>query len=166
MDRPKLFPSSPSTPITSQLKPTSVSDIFVLHCRSLDEAHHHFIPKTSQSQTKDTKSHLRQTKPSLYLSFPQRIITIQPQPNRCALRPTSICLTVSSFVTTRLLASQIPWGTQKRDYRKMVSTAGGIVIAIIVLLVTGAVGWVIFTQLRARRLGVCQSLRSQSCHSN
>ncbi|KAF5534730.1 3-phytase A [Fusarium mexicanum] len=37
---------------------------------------------------------------------------------------------------------------------KMVSTAGGIVIAIIVLLVAGAVGWVIFTQLRARRLGL------------
>ncbi|KAF5621278.1 3-phytase A [Fusarium sp. NRRL 52700] len=38
--------------------------------------------------------------------------------------------------------------------QKMVSTAGGIVIAIIVLLVAGAVGWVIFTQLRARRLGL------------
>ncbi|KAL5609850.1 hypothetical protein FOVSG1_004531 [Fusarium oxysporum f. sp. vasinfectum] len=37
---------------------------------------------------------------------------------------------------------------------KMVSTAGGIVIAIIVLLVAGAVGWVVFTQLRARRLGL------------
>ncbi|KAF4487915.1 3-phytase A [Fusarium agapanthi] len=42
----------------------------------------------------------------------------------------------------------------KRDHRKMVSTAGGIVIAIIVLLVAGAIGWVIFTQLRARRLGL------------
>ncbi|KAF5686720.1 3-phytase A [Fusarium circinatum] len=51
-------------------------------------------------------------------------------------------------------ASQIPWDTHKRDHRKMVSTAGGIVIAIIVLLVAGAVGWVIFTQLRARRLGL------------
>jgi hypothetical protein len=36
----------------------------------------------------------------------------------------------------------------------MVSTAGGIVIAIIVLLFAGAAGWFIFTQLRARRLGV------------
>ncbi|KAM0354063.1 hypothetical protein ACHAPU_001098 [Fusarium lateritium] len=36
----------------------------------------------------------------------------------------------------------------------MVSTAGGIVIAILVLLVAGAVGWLIFTQLRARRLGL------------
>ncbi|KAJ9427316.1 histidine phosphatase superfamily [Fusarium oxysporum] len=65
-----------------------------------------------------------------------------------------ICLTLSSCVTTRLIASQIPWDTQKRDHRKMVSTAGGIVIAIIVLLVAGAVGWVVFTQLRARRLGL------------
>ncbi|KAF5560397.1 3-phytase A [Fusarium phyllophilum] len=40
------------------------------------------------------------------------------------------------------------------EAQKMVSTAGGIVIAIIVLLVAGAVGWVIFTQLRARRLGL------------
>ncbi|KAL9572725.1 hypothetical protein ACKAV7_003124 [Fusarium commune] len=65
-----------------------------------------------------------------------------------------ICLTISSFVITRLIASQIPWDTLKRDHRKMVSTAGGIVIAIIVLLVAGAVGWVVFTQLRARRLGL------------
>lgn len=36
----------------------------------------------------------------------------------------------------------------------MVSTAGGIVIAIIVLLLAAAVGWVVFTQLRARRLGL------------
>ncbi|KAF5025476.1 hypothetical protein F66182_2452 [Fusarium sp. NRRL 66182] len=36
----------------------------------------------------------------------------------------------------------------------MVSTAGGIVIAILVLLVAAAVGWVVFTQLRARRLGL------------
>ena len=36
----------------------------------------------------------------------------------------------------------------------MVSTAGGIVIAIFVLLIAAAVGWVVFTQLRARRLGV------------
>lgn len=34
------------------------------------------------------------------------------------------------------------------------STAGGIVIAIFVLLIAAAVGWVVFTQLRARRLGV------------
>lgn len=36
----------------------------------------------------------------------------------------------------------------------MVSTAGGIVIAVVVLLIAAAVGWVVFTQLRARRLGV------------
>ncbi|KAK7408167.1 hypothetical protein QQX98_009696 [Neonectria punicea] len=36
----------------------------------------------------------------------------------------------------------------------MVSTAGGIVIAIIVLLVVAVVGWIVFTQLRARRLGL------------
>lgn len=36
----------------------------------------------------------------------------------------------------------------------MVSTAGGIVIAIIVLVLAAAVGWIVFTQLRARRLGV------------
>lgn len=36
----------------------------------------------------------------------------------------------------------------------MVSTAGGIVIAVVVLLVAAAVGWIVFTQLRARKLGV------------
>ena len=36
----------------------------------------------------------------------------------------------------------------------MVSTAGAIVIAIVVLLIAAAIGWVVFTQLRARRLGV------------
>lgn len=36
----------------------------------------------------------------------------------------------------------------------MVSAAGGIVIAILVLAIVGGAGWVIFTQLRARRLGV------------
>ncbi|KAM5348462.1 hypothetical protein ACJ41O_008286 [Fusarium nematophilum] len=36
----------------------------------------------------------------------------------------------------------------------MVSTAGGIVIAIFVLLIAAAVGWVVFTQLRARKLGL------------
>ncbi|KAH8172699.1 histidine phosphatase superfamily (branch 2) domain-containing protein [Sarocladium implicatum] len=36
----------------------------------------------------------------------------------------------------------------------MVSTAGGIVIAIIVIALAAAVGWVVFTQLRARRLGL------------
>lgn len=36
----------------------------------------------------------------------------------------------------------------------MVSTAGGIVIAIVVVLVVAAIGWVVFSQLRARRLGV------------
>ncbi|KAL7785987.1 hypothetical protein V8C37DRAFT_393111 [Trichoderma ceciliae] len=36
----------------------------------------------------------------------------------------------------------------------MVSTAGGIVIAIVVILVVAAVGWVVFAQLRARRLGL------------
>ena len=42
----------------------------------------------------------------------------------------------------------------------MVSTAGGIVIAIVVLVLLAAVGWVVFTQLRARRLGVSHSLYS------
>jgi len=36
----------------------------------------------------------------------------------------------------------------------MVNAAGGIVIAIIVILIVAGAGWVIFTQLRARRLGV------------
>ncbi|PTB42791.1 uncharacterized protein TrAFT101_001373 [Trichoderma asperellum] len=36
----------------------------------------------------------------------------------------------------------------------MVSTAGGIVIAIVVILVAAAIGWVVFSQLRARRLGL------------
>lgn len=36
----------------------------------------------------------------------------------------------------------------------MVSTAGGIVIAIVVLLLAAAVGWVGYTQVRARKLGV------------
>ncbi|KAL9943390.1 hypothetical protein ACHAO5_006975 [Verticillium nonalfalfae] len=36
----------------------------------------------------------------------------------------------------------------------MVSTAGGIVIAIILLALAGALAWVIFTQLRARKLGL------------
>lgn len=36
----------------------------------------------------------------------------------------------------------------------MVSTAGGIVIAVVVILLVAAVGWIVFTQLRARRLGV------------
>lgn len=36
----------------------------------------------------------------------------------------------------------------------MVSTAGGIVIAIAVLLIAAVVGWVVFTQMRARKLGL------------
>ena len=36
----------------------------------------------------------------------------------------------------------------------MVSTGGGIVIAIVVILLVAAVAWVVFTQLRARRIGV------------
>ncbi|KAF9870375.1 hypothetical protein CkaCkLH20_12222 [Colletotrichum karsti] len=36
----------------------------------------------------------------------------------------------------------------------MVNAAGGIVIAILVILIVAAIGWVIFTQLRARRLGL------------
>ncbi|KAF6838127.1 hypothetical protein CMUS01_04750 [Colletotrichum musicola] len=36
----------------------------------------------------------------------------------------------------------------------MVSAAGGIVIAILVILIVAAIGWVVFTQLRARRLGL------------
>lgn len=40
----------------------------------------------------------------------------------------------------------------------MVSTAGGIVIAIVVIALAAAVGWVVFTQYRARRLGVSNTL--------
>lgn len=40
----------------------------------------------------------------------------------------------------------------------MVSTGGGIVIAIVILLLAAAVGWVVFTQLRARKLGVSRLL--------
>lgn len=40
----------------------------------------------------------------------------------------------------------------------MVSTAGGIVIAIVVILVAAVIGWLVFSQLRARRLGVSFSL--------
>ncbi|KAG5982416.1 hypothetical protein E4U55_001923 [Claviceps digitariae] len=36
----------------------------------------------------------------------------------------------------------------------MVSTAGAIVIALVVLVVVAAVGWAFFTQIRARRLGL------------
>ncbi|GJC78044.1 hypothetical protein ColLi_00882 [Colletotrichum liriopes] len=36
----------------------------------------------------------------------------------------------------------------------MVSAAGGIVIAVLVLALVGVIGWVVFTQLRARRLGL------------
>ncbi|KFA62469.1 hypothetical protein S40285_05850 [Stachybotrys chlorohalonatus IBT 40285] len=36
----------------------------------------------------------------------------------------------------------------------MVSTAGGIAIAVVVLLAVAAVGWIVFTYLRARRLGL------------
>ncbi|KYK59634.1 hypothetical protein DCS_00767 [Drechmeria coniospora] len=36
----------------------------------------------------------------------------------------------------------------------MVSTTGGIIIAVVVLSATAAVGWIVFTQLRARRLGL------------
>ncbi|KAK2023565.1 hypothetical protein LX32DRAFT_135968 [Colletotrichum zoysiae] len=36
----------------------------------------------------------------------------------------------------------------------MVSVAGGIIITILILALIGIVGWIIFTQLRARRLGL------------
>ncbi|KAH7327917.1 hypothetical protein B0I35DRAFT_472684 [Stachybotrys elegans] len=36
----------------------------------------------------------------------------------------------------------------------MVSTAGGIAIAVVVLLLAAAIGWVVYTQMRARRLGL------------
>ncbi|OLN97416.1 hypothetical protein CCHL11_01088 [Colletotrichum chlorophyti] len=36
----------------------------------------------------------------------------------------------------------------------MVSAAGGVIIAVLVIAVVAAVGWVAFTQLRARRLGL------------
>jgi hypothetical protein len=39
----------------------------------------------------------------------------------------------------------------------MVSTAGGIIIAIVVLVIVAAIGWAVFAILRARRLGVCHS---------
>ena len=39
----------------------------------------------------------------------------------------------------------------------MVSTAGGIAIAVVVVLILAALGWVGFTQLRARKLGVSPS---------
>ncbi|KAF4427911.1 3-phytase A [Fusarium acutatum] len=71
----------------------------------------------------------------------------------CA-RPASVSLSRLSSIPYATDRIANPLDTQKRDHRKMVSTAGGIVIAIIVLLVAGAVGWVIFTQLRARRLGL------------
>ncbi|KAG6041681.1 hypothetical protein E4U41_002955 [Claviceps citrina] len=38
----------------------------------------------------------------------------------------------------------------------MVSTAGGVVIAVVVLLTAAAVGWVVWTQVRARKLGLPQ----------
>lgn len=41
----------------------------------------------------------------------------------------------------------------------MVSTAGAIVITIVVLLIAAAVGWIVFTQMRARRLGVRTHIR-------
>lgn len=40
----------------------------------------------------------------------------------------------------------------------MVSVAGGIVIAIVVLAVAAVVGWIAFTQYRARKLGVSTML--------
>ncbi|KAJ6444254.1 acid phosphatase-like protein [Purpureocillium lavendulum] len=36
----------------------------------------------------------------------------------------------------------------------MVSTGGGIAIAVVVLVLAAAVGWIVFTQLRARKLGL------------
>lgn len=36
----------------------------------------------------------------------------------------------------------------------MVNTAGGIVIAVVVILLAAGIAWIVFTQLRARRLGV------------
>lgn len=36
----------------------------------------------------------------------------------------------------------------------MVSTAGGIVIAIVVVALVAVVGWIVFSRMRARKLGV------------
>lgn len=36
----------------------------------------------------------------------------------------------------------------------MVNTAGGIVIAVVVILLAAGIAWIVFTQLRARRLGL------------
>jgi hypothetical protein len=40
----------------------------------------------------------------------------------------------------------------------MVSVVGDIIIVLVIILVVAAVGWIIFVQLRARRLGVRISL--------
>jgi hypothetical protein len=49
-------------------------------------------------------------------------------------------------------------------HTRMVNTAGGIVIAVVVILLAAGIAWIIFTQLRARRLGVrppqCLNLQS------
>ncbi|KAI9167228.1 acid phosphatase [Paramyrothecium foliicola] len=43
----------------------------------------------------------------------------------------------------------------------MVSTAGGIAIAVVIIALGAAVGWVVFTQMRARRLGLTGGIASQ-----
>ena len=45
-------------------------------------------------------------------------------------------------------------GRAETPEKKMVSTLGDILIGIVVLAILAVVGWVAFTQLRARRLGV------------
>ncbi|KAF4447126.1 hypothetical protein F53441_9271 [Fusarium austroafricanum] len=114
--------------------------------------HRHFI----LSKPKEPQSHLRKP-PSTATSPPLLAVKsfseYEEQSNRCDLRPTELCLTIPSrHHATDRIANRL--GRTKAGSRKMVSTAGGIVIAIFVLLIAGAVGWVIFTQLRARRLGL------------
>lgn len=48
------------------------------------------------------------------------------------------------------------------NWQKMVSTGGGIAIAVVVLAIAAVAGWVVFTQLRARRLGVSNDRKNPS----
>lgn len=45
-------------------------------------------------------------------------------------------------------------GEEPQEDTRRVSPVGTFFIVLFVLLVVGAIGWVVFTQLRARRLGV------------
>lgn len=48
----------------------------------------------------------------------------------------------------------------------MVSTAGAIVIVIVVLLVVAIAAWVVFAQLRARKLGVSPARAMKALSEN